>query len=1400
MIKFTRKGIITGSGSPNYLGGAYNVKLDGSNLLATGFSDGSLSIIDATDPEALSLLGAIQGTGTPNYLNGASDIAIFTKTAVKYAAVASFTDNALVIVNINTPAAPSLSDAITGAGSPNYLSGAYAVAVQEISEVLYAFVASVWDNALTIFNINNPASISQVGEITGDGSPNYLEGAHDVEVAQISGTWYAFVVSFYDNALSVFNVNNPAAPSLVASVQGTGSPNYLNWAHSIVVSGNYAYITSYNDNALVIYDISTPASPSKVGHLAGEAYMEHPCQLCLASGASDTYAFIASYLSDAIVAVNVTTPAAPKYAGKISGISNYIDGIHGITAGASHCYITSYEQDAVVCFGWEEVEPPAAALITCQSVTRANAFLSGPVLAEANIRCQSVVDGKLHGAENPWEEELYKPHFYPVKRAYLIDGDDNEVEITDYVKDFDRILWQIEQQYELGNFTANNCRLMLKNEDEIFDIDVADNYFTAHGRPQDGYKTPVVVKCGFYDDDNVEVLITVFYGLIIDIDVSTQDDVAAIDLQCVSRILRDTKCNNVGDRWQDQPIYGGILETNTSYPMNSSQNYARITGGDFEDFPESGYFVIDDEIIYYGGKSSDQFQYCIRACHGTVRAAHTAGSLVQYVLDDGSFTEDRFFQFPVYPIARDSVETIYSSDGEITVIRDQEVLLGLAYDDRKLVGYIDYERGVLELLGVPSDPTSLKATFKSVPRMVSWHGLAKRLVEKAEMDTSYIEAVILSDRLGRYVPVSYGRLTHGTLGDDQAVIANMPVYSIVLGADALYLGIGPYLVRWDMEYATILASVGSGKAIMRLALDSDGNVYGISRTNDLSSLGEVFKYDGEDITNLTTSIACYVHYGETGHLEGAQWKGFSVDASYAWFCYKDGAERGLAKVPLGGGGVTKYSRTVGGDRLMTFADADSSVEFFYDTGAGSLQYDSLNKAAGTWSSIGVVDTGENLVPLDAVYNPTDGKIYLNSLDIYDTTYYTRFLSTPKGSAVETTIEYGDLRSHRSKYSGGVYHGGYVWYVRGTKLAIGVDEIDNTAVDEATGHLYRIANNVIEDMGAMAYRPPTDDRNPLRIPVFGCNTMLASRDSDDSIYAIMCDETVRFNQDYGYSITRYSDTFSPCIRNADIGDRAIWDVLSELAMLANYELGVSRYGKVFFRKRAADKTNLTADIDEDDVTIPATDTTGFQEAGYVQIGDEVIKYTSKTSTSFAGCTRSQYESIAAPHSVNDGIWRIDHVIMNTYNFRTERSARKFPNWDDIYNYIRVPFGQYEIVFDYQKAGEAWDTCSEKLYGRREFSVSNTFLTSDDFYIADALAWRYYDFFSQRYGLAEIETRWQPQMDLGHQLTVKQDTRTIFNYAVARIRRIEMELSSFYIRVSALIRPQPYRVTIYDYTYM
>ena len=60
------------------------------------------------------------------------------------------------------------------------------------------------------------------------------------------------------------------------------------------------------------------------------------------------------------------------------------------------------------------------------------------------------------------------------------------------------------------------------------------------------------------------------------------------------------------------------------------------------------------------------------------------------------------------------------------------------------------------------------------------------------------------------------------------------------------------------------------------------------------------------------------------------------------------------------------------------------------------------------------------------------------------------------------------------------------------------------------------------------------------------------------------------------------------------------------------------------------TTLSTNINNSVTTIPVVSTTGFQSAGALLIGAELITYTGKTATSFTGCTRGQYGSSNAAH--------------------------------------------------------------------------------------------------------------------------------------------------------------------------
>ena len=60
------------------------------------------------------------------------------------------------------------------------------------------------------------------------------------------------------------------------------------------------------------------------------------------------------------------------------------------------------------------------------------------------------------------------------------------------------------------------------------------------------------------------------------------------------------------------------------------------------------------------------------------------------------------------------------------------------------------------------------------------------------------------------------------------------------------------------------------------------------------------------------------------------------------------------------------------------------------------------------------------------------------------------------------------------------------------------------------------------------------------------------------------------------------------------------------------------------------TTLSANINNAVTTIPVVSTTGFQNAGALLIGAELITYTGKTATSFTGCVRGRFGSSNAAH--------------------------------------------------------------------------------------------------------------------------------------------------------------------------
>lgn len=284
-------------------------------------------------------LSAITGSGSPNYLSEPRGIVV----EGNYAYVASFDNDALTIFDISDPVNPAHVGAITGQGSPNYLYGASCIAKQGD----YVYIASYHDDALTIFDVSNPTNPVLAGSFIETPDPYYLQNAVAIAVA---GS-YAYVLSQAHAALSIWDISDPEAISYMGAIAGSGAPNYLGQACNVVVSGDYAYVVSTSDNALTIFDISDPTEPVHVGAITGAGapnYLGYPMDLAV----SGNYAYVICSQSlgvgdNALTIFDVSNPASPTHVGEYAEPAYptppvYLKQPRGLKLYGNYAYIACY--------------------------------------------------------------------------------------------------------------------------------------------------------------------------------------------------------------------------------------------------------------------------------------------------------------------------------------------------------------------------------------------------------------------------------------------------------------------------------------------------------------------------------------------------------------------------------------------------------------------------------------------------------------------------------------------------------------------------------------------------------------------------------------------------------------------------------------------------------------------------------------------------------------------------------------------------------------------------------------------------------------------------------------------------------------------------------------------------
>ncbi|HLP78062.1 MAG TPA: hypothetical protein VK327_14225 [Candidatus Paceibacterota bacterium] len=245
-----------GDGVFTNLASAYGVAFNGNVLAVAAYFDNAVTIMSVTNPASpVKLTELRDGVGPFTLLGGALDLAFSTNNLM---AVSGYADNAVTLVNMANPAAPTLAGYIqNGFNGFTNLVNPWQLA---FSGNLLAVAAS-GSSAVNLIDVSNPAN-PQLRAVLKNGVSGFNDLNLGIGGLAISTNNLLAIAAQNSGAVTLVDVSNPANPQLRAVLKdGVGGYNYLAGAIRVAFSGNLLAIAAQYDSAVMLVDVSNPSAP-----------------------------------------------------------------------------------------------------------------------------------------------------------------------------------------------------------------------------------------------------------------------------------------------------------------------------------------------------------------------------------------------------------------------------------------------------------------------------------------------------------------------------------------------------------------------------------------------------------------------------------------------------------------------------------------------------------------------------------------------------------------------------------------------------------------------------------------------------------------------------------------------------------------------------------------------------------------------------------------------------------------------------------------------------------------------------------------------------------------------------------------------------------------------------------
>ena len=273
--------------------------------------------LDVTNPYRITAADSIDDT-LSLYLHTPNKIATFESGGSTYAAVASFENHGVQILDVTNPSAITYPGSITDRGNTTdalELAGAVGIATFESGGSTYAAVAAYSDNGVQILNITDPSAITAAGSIT-DGGSLELRGVSDIAIFKSGGSTYAAVVAFLDDGVQILNITDPYNINATDNITDGGGI-MLDGADEITIfesdGHTYAAVVVSNDDAIHILDVTDPSAITSAGSIADgiTTILDNLNEITIFESGGHTYIAVSSYAGVQIIRVDAAPDTTP---------------------------------------------------------------------------------------------------------------------------------------------------------------------------------------------------------------------------------------------------------------------------------------------------------------------------------------------------------------------------------------------------------------------------------------------------------------------------------------------------------------------------------------------------------------------------------------------------------------------------------------------------------------------------------------------------------------------------------------------------------------------------------------------------------------------------------------------------------------------------------------------------------------------------------------------------------------------------------------------------------------------------------------------------------------------------------------------------------------------------------